>query len=190
MMFAGITRESFWTQRLLADETGHGAPLPFLDMAPDQTHPRSANSYGKTGRVMAVNAGDLEVAAFMHHASAETVVLTAWALLLRSYAGRDGQIEFGVCMDREEAAWLFGMGIQGDGKLLSGMRAVEEEKNVVLERKLAFKSLVEFSEATGYGDIQTAVYIYSGKAASPDMHAQVSQNHVDDFLVSFYFEYE
>lgn len=189
-MSAGITRKSFWMQRLLADETRHRDPPPFFDKSADKTLPPGPDAYGKTGKVMAVSAGDLHVAAFMHHVSAETVVLTAWALLMRSYTGRDGQVEFGVCMDKEEAAWLSGMDIQGDGKLLSGMRAAEEEKKVVLESELAFKSLAEFSEDTEYGDIPTAVYIHSGKATSPDMHSQVSRNHVHSSILSlFYLEH-
>lgn len=186
MMSAGITRKSFWAQRLLASEAGHRAPPLFLDMPPDQASSLGPEAYGKTGKVMAVSAGDLHVAAFMHHVSAETIVLTAWALLMRSYAGRDGQVEFGVCVDKEEAAWLFGADVKSDGKLLSGMRAAEEEKRVVLGSELAFKSLAEFSEGTGYGDIPAAVYIYSGKTASPAMHTEVSMHHILKSVPRFY----
>ncbi|SPO07060.1 uncharacterized protein DNG_09754 [Cephalotrichum gorgonifer] len=168
-MSAGITRKSFWTQRLQADENKPTSPA-FFDKAPDETCP-GPDSYGKTGRVMAVSAGDLHVAAFMHHLSAETVVFAAWALLMRSYQGVDGAVGFGACLDREGAAWLFAMGVVGEEKLLSAMRAAEQEKKLMVECELAFKSLAEFGEGTGCGRVETAVYIHSGKTASPDMHA-------------------
>lgn len=164
-----ITRKSFWAQRIQAVESGPATPI-FSDQAAGS---QAADAYGQTAAVMAVNSGDLQVAAVMHRVSPDTIILAAWAVLLRAYAGEDGPVNFGACLDREQAAWLFAMTVSGDERLLSAMRAAEEEKKLMLSHSLTFESLAAFAEGTGYGDIATAVYIHSGKPTSPDMHFPV-----------------
>lgn len=180
-MSTDITRKSFWTQRLQAAESGPATPV-FFDQVPlaaptPQTQvfiTNMADSYSKTALAMTVNSADLQVAACMHHLSADTIILAAWAVLLRAYAGEDGPVNFGACLDREQAAWLFAMTVTGDDLLLSAMRAAEQEKKLVLDHSLTFESLRAFAEGTGYGDITTAVYIHSGKPTSPEMYLPVS----------------
>lgn len=175
-MSTDITRKSFWTQRLQAAESGPTTPVFFDQGSASQTQVSGnmADAYDRTALAMTVNSADLQVAACMHHLSADTIILAAWAVLLRSYAGEDGPVNFGACLDREQAAWLFAMAVTGDELLLSAMRAAEQEKKLVIDHSLTFESLSAFAEGTGYGDIATAVYIHSGKQTSPEMHLPVS----------------
>lgn len=173
-----ITKQSFWAQRLqtaenspttavLFDKVSAGAaPIASNDAMAPQAYARTSPSTG-------INPSELKVAAIMHYLSPDTLVLAAWAVLCRSYAGEDGSVSFGACLDREKAAWLFAMPVSGEDKLLSAMRAAEQEKKLVLDHALTFESMAAFAESTGYSDLATAVHIYSGKPKSPGMHLPV-----------------
>ncbi|KAL2022217.1 hypothetical protein VTK56DRAFT_5827 [Thermocarpiscus australiensis] len=169
-----IARKTFWEQRLQALEPAPYAGPFFdrLDGAPSNAAPPTiaAEAYARTKAVMAVDAGNLQEAASIHHLSEETVVLAAWAVLLRSYAGEDGPVTFGVCLDREQAAWLSTMTLSGDDPLLSAMRAAEQDMKLTMGHTLTFHSLGAFAEGTGFGAIPTAVYIHSWKSKFPQMH--------------------
>lgn len=182
-----ITRKSFWTQRLQAAESAPTTP-GFFDQATiprAQTSVEMVDAYQRTALAAAVNSANLKVAACMHHLSEDAIILAAWAILLRSYAGEDGPVSFGACLDREQAAWMFAMTVTGDERLLSAMRSAEEEKKLVLDHSLTFESLGDFAESTGYGDIATAVYIHSGDPTAADMHLPVSKS-VTLTLISFF----
>jgi hypothetical protein len=172
-----ITRKTFWEQTLQTVEAAPDAP-PFFDTldSTPSNHKCSAatpNGYAFTEAVMAVDARKLQEAASMHGLSQDTLVLAAWAVLLRSYAGEDGQVSFGVCLDREQAAWLSTMVMSGNDGLLSSMRVAEQDMKLTMGHALAFRSLRAFAEGTGFGAIATAVYIHSGKPRFPDMHLPV-----------------
>ncbi|KAK3987251.1 non-ribosomal peptide synthetase [Cladorrhinum sp. PSN332] len=158
-----ITRKSFWTQRLQAVEASSSGQSFF-----DQ--PGGAESYARTKAVNAVDANNLKQAASMHGLSEDTIIVAAWAVLLRSYAGEDGSVSFGVCLDREQTAWLSTMAMSSDDKLLSMMRVAEQDMKLTLDHTLTFHSLGAFSEGTGFSEIATAVYIHSWKSRFPDMH--------------------
>ncbi|PKS08582.1 hypothetical protein jhhlp_004968 [Lomentospora prolificans] len=171
-----ITKKTFWTQRLQAVENNTLTPM-FFDKAiappapgADSIRSGKGDAYGRTAVPVTVNPRDLQVAAVMHHVSPESIVMVAWALLLRSYAGEDGPINFGACLDREQAAWLFTMPVSADEQLLSAMRSAEQEKRLMLDYGLTFRSLGSFVQETGYHDIATAVYIHSGNTISPHMY--------------------
>lgn len=177
-----ITRKSFWAQRLQAVEAAPESAGFFdkLDTVPSNNMSRAAvtEGYARTKAVMAVDAGNLQEAASMHKLSEDTVVLAAWAVLLRAYAGEDGPVSFGVCLDREQAAWLATMAMSGDDRLLSVMRAAEEDMKLTMGHALTFRSLGAFVEGTGFaGTIATAVYIHSWKSRFPEMHLPVSEVH-------------
>ncbi|CAI4212353.1 unnamed protein product [Parascedosporium putredinis] len=129
-----ITKKSF----------GHRAPAP----GADSIRSGKGDVYGRTAVPVTVNPRDLQVAAVMHHVSPESIVMVAWALLLRSYAGEDGPVNFGACLDREQAAWLFTMPVSSDEQLLSAMRSAEQEKRLMLDYGLTFRSLGSFAKAT------------------------------------------
>lgn len=172
-----ITRKSFWTQRLQAVEAAPAAPAFFdkHDTAPSGA-PRTTTGpegYARTKAVMAVDAGNLQEAASMHNLSSDTLVLAAWAVLLRSYAGEDGPVSFGVCLDREQAAWLSTMAMSGDDRLLSAMQAAEQDMKLTMGHTLSFHSLGAFAQGTGFDAIPTAVYIHSWKSRFPEMHLPV-----------------
>jgi hypothetical protein len=173
-----ITRKSFWAQRLQTVEAAPDAPLFFdkLESTPSNHKPSTVgpDGYARTKAVMAVDAGNLQEAASMHNLSEDTLILAAWAVLLRSYAGEDGPVSFGVCLDREQAAWLSTMSLSGDDSLLSAMRAAEQDMKLTMSHTLTFHSLGAFAEGTGVGTIATAVYIHSFKSRFPDMHLPVS----------------
>lgn len=180
-----ITRKSFWAQRLQAVEAAPDAPLFFdkLDGTPSNHKPSAVGTegYARTKAVMAVDAGNLEEAASMHNLSQDTLVLAAWAVLLRAYAGEDGPVSFGVCLDREQAAWLSTMAMSSDDRLLSAMLAAEQDMKLTMGHTLAFHSLGAFAEGTGFGAIATAVYIHSFKSRFPEMHLPVSENRIPIF---------
>ncbi|KAL2148968.1 hypothetical protein VTH82DRAFT_1654, partial [Thermothelomyces myriococcoides] len=169
-----ITRKSFWAQRLQTVEAAPDAPLFFdkLDGTPSTLKPAAVGleGYARTKAVMAVDASNLQEAASMHNLSEDTIVLTAWAILLRAYAGEDGAVSFGVCLDREQAAWLSTMAMVGDDSLLSVMRAAEQDMKLTLSHTLPFHSLGAFAETTGFGTIASAVYIHSWRSRFPEMH--------------------
>jgi hypothetical protein len=172
-----ITRKTFWEQTLQTVEAAPDAPLFFdkLDSTPSN-HKRSTlapDGYARSEAVMAVDTCNLQEAATMHGLSEDTVVLAAWAVLLQSYAGEDGQLSFGVCLDREQAAWLSTMVVSGNDGLLSSMRVAEQDMKLTMGHALAFRSLGAFAEGTGFGAIATAVYIHSGKSRFPEMHSPV-----------------
>jgi hypothetical protein len=173
-----ITRKSFWAQRLQAVESAPDGPLFFdkLDGTPSTLKPAAVGpeGYSRTKAVMAVDAGILREAASMHNLSEDTLVLAAWAVLLRAYTGEDGPVSFGVCLDREQAAWLSTMAMSGDDGLLSIMRAAEQDMKLTMSHTLPFHSLSAFSEGTGFGAIATAVYVHSRKPRFPEMHLPVS----------------
>ncbi|KAL2165883.1 hypothetical protein VTG60DRAFT_3685 [Thermothelomyces hinnuleus] len=173
-----ITRKSFWAQRLQTVEAAPDAPLFFdkLDGTPSTIKPATVglDGYARTKAVMAVDASNLQEAASMHNLSEDTLVLTAWAILLRAYAGEDGPVSFGVCLDREQAAWLSTMAMTGDDGLLSVMRAAEQDMKLTMSHTLPFHSLGAFAETTGFGTIASAVYIHSWKSRFPEMHLPVS----------------
>ncbi len=175
-----ITRRSFWTQRLQAVEAAPDAPLFFdrLDGTPSNHMPSvvGPEGYARTKAVMAVDAGNLEEAASLHNLSQDTLVLAAWAVLLRAYAGEDGPVSFGVCLDREQAAWLSTMAMSSGDSLLNAMRAAEQDMKLTMGHTLAFRSLGAFAEGTGFGAIATAVYIHSFKSRFPEMHLPVRQD--------------
>ncbi|KAK4168265.1 non-ribosomal peptide synthetase [Cladorrhinum sp. PSN259] len=158
-----ITRKSFWAQRLQSVEASSSGQ-PFFDQ------PGGPEVYVRTKAVNAVDANNLKQAASMHGLSEDTLVIAAWALLLRSYAGEDGVVSFGVCLDRDQAAWLSTMAMASDDKLLSMMRAAEQDMKLTLDHTLTFHSLGAFSEGTGFSGIATAIYIHSWKSRFPDMH--------------------
>jgi hypothetical protein len=162
-----ITRKSFWAQRLQSLEASSSGQLFF-----DQ--PGGPEVYVRTKAVNAVDANNLKQAASMHGLSEETLFIAAWALLLRSYAGEDGAVSFGVCLDRDQAAWLSTMAMASDDKLLSMMRAAEQDIKLTLDHTLTFHSLGAFSEGTGFSGIATAIHIHSWKSRFPDMHLPVS----------------
>ncbi|KAK4246306.1 non-ribosomal peptide synthetase [Corynascus novoguineensis] len=169
-----ITRKSFWAQRLQTIEAAPDAPLFFdrIDGTPSTLKPAAVglDGYSRTKAVMAVDASNLQEAASMHNLSEDTLVLTAWAILLRAYAGEDGPVSFGVCLDREQAAWLSTMAMSGDDGLLSVMRAAEQDMKLTMGHTLPFHSLGAFAEGTGFGTIASAVYIHSWKSRFPEMH--------------------
>ena len=173
-----ITRKSFWTQRLQEAEASSAVPA-FINRLDGVVEPQKAAggdlaAYGRTKAVMAVDAGELAGAASMHHLSTNTLILAAWAVLLRSYAGEDGPVSFGVCLDREQAAWLTTIPLSGADQLLGTMQAAERDMKLTLDHSLAFHSLGAFAEGTGCGFIETAVYIHSWKPMFPEMHLPVS----------------
>ncbi|KAL2134934.1 hypothetical protein VTI74DRAFT_10341 [Chaetomium olivicolor] len=168
-----ITRKSFWAQRLQTLEASPDCPLffdKFDGISSKKPSVAASDGYARTKAVMAVDAGILQEAASMHSLSEDTVVLTAWAVLLRAYAGEDGPVSFGVCLDREQAAWLSTMTMSGDDALLSVMRAAEQDMKLTMGHTLTFHSLGSFAEGTGFGAITTAVYIHSWKSKFPEMH--------------------
>ena len=187
-MATTIPKTSFWAQRLQAVESTSDIP-GFFDKTPAPSSATSASpistmapvsmqneteGLGQTATVVAANPVDLQVAALMHHLSADTIVCAAWAVLLRSYAGEDGVFNFGVCLDRDRAAWLSTMTVSGDEPLLSALRAAEQDKKLTLGHALAFESLGAFTKSTGYESIATAVYVHAGKPKFSDMHSPVS----------------
>lgn len=181
-----ITKKSFWSQRLQAVESNVSTPM-FFDKAiappapgADSIRSGKGDVYGRTAVPVTVNPRDLQVAAVMHHVSPESIVMVAWALLLRSYAGEDGPVNFGACLDREQAAWLFTMPVSSDEQLLSAMRSAEQEKRLMLDYGLTFRSLGSFVQETGYHDIATAVYVHSGNIISPHMYFPVRHTPLTD----------
>ncbi|KAK4224170.1 non-ribosomal peptide synthetase [Podospora fimiseda] len=62
------------------------------------------------------------------------------------------------------------MAMSSDDKLLSMMRAAEQDMKLTLDHSLTFHSLGAFSEGTGFPEIATAIYIHSWKSRFPDMH--------------------
>ena len=172
-----ITRKTFWEQTLQTVEAVPDAP-PFFDKL-DSTPSNYKHSdvaldgYARTKAIMAVDARKLQEAASVHGLFEDTVILAAWAVLLRSYAGEDGQVSFGVCLDREQAAWLSTMVMSGNDGLLSSMRVAEQDMKLTMGHALAFRSLGAFVEGTGFGAIATAVYIHSGKSRFPEMYFPV-----------------
>lgn len=174
-----ITKQSFWAQRLQTADTSATTAVLFDKASPiekvssiDNTMPPPA-PFARTTPSTGINPSELRVAAIMHYLSPDTLILAAWAILCRSYAGEDGPVSFGACLDREGAAWLFAMPVSGDDRLLGAMRAAEQDKKLVLDHALAFDSLAAFSQSTGYVDLATAVYICSGAPKTPDMHLPV-----------------
>ncbi|KAK3291647.1 non-ribosomal peptide synthetase [Chaetomium fimeti] len=169
-----ITRKSFWAQRLQAVEAAPDAPLFFdkIDGTPSTHRPAAVGQegYARTKAVMAVDTGNLQEAASMHNLSEDIVVLAAWAVLLRSYAGEDGPVSFGVCLDREQAAWLSTMAMTGDDGLVAVMRAAEQDMKLTMGHTLPFHSLGAFAEGTGFGTVATAVHLHSRKPRFPEMH--------------------
>lgn len=172
-----ITRKSFWAQRLQAVEAAPDAPLFFdkLDGTPSTHRPATVGQegYTRTKAVMAVDTGNLQEAASMHNLSEDTLVLAAWAVLLRAYAGEDGPVSFGVCLDREQAAWLSTIAMSGDDGLIGVMRAAEQDMKLTMGHTLPFHSLGAFAEGTGFGTIATAIHLHSRKPRFPDMHFPV-----------------
>jgi hypothetical protein len=176
-MSVDITKKSFWAQRLQSEENNPATTF-FFDKTPSSTSALSVNDmpshgYAKTTPAMGVNPSELKVAAVMHYLSADSLVMAAWAILCRSYAGEDGPVNFGACIDGERAAWLFAMAVSGEDRLLGAVRAAEEERKLVVDHSLMFESLQAFAEGTGHGSLSTAVYIHSGKPKNPEMHHPV-----------------
>jgi hypothetical protein len=177
-MSVDITKKSFWAQRLQSAENTPATSVLFDKTLPSSTSPLPVNDmpsrgYADTTPAMGVNPSELKVAAVMHYLSADSLVLAAWAILCRSYAGEDGPVNFGACIDGERAAWLFAMAVSGEDRLLGAVRAAEEEKKLVVDHSLMFESLQAFAEDTGHGSLSTAVYIHSGKPKNPEMHHPV-----------------
>ncbi|KAK4126781.1 non-ribosomal peptide synthetase [Parathielavia appendiculata] len=169
-----ITRKAFWVQRLQVVEAAPDGPLFFdkLETTPSNHTPLAVGpeGYARTKAVMAVDTSNLQEAASMHHLSEDTLILAAWTILLRSYSGEDAPVSFGVCLDRERAAWLSTMSLAGNDSLLSAMRAAEQDMKLTMSHTLTFHSLGAFAEAANYRTIGTAVYVHSFRSKFPKMH--------------------
>ncbi|KAK4139085.1 uncharacterized protein C8A04DRAFT_33455, partial [Dichotomopilus funicola] len=179
-----MNRQTFWAQRQPALQALSTSPPLFFDLPTPQSQSVGASQYARTKAVMAVDAGNLTDAATQHSLSQETVILTAWAILLRAYAGGaddDGVLGFGACLDREGAAWVVSqVEVTGERAVVGGvMREVEErEVGEVVRGGNGWEDLKGFAAGTGVegmgggglGGVKTAVFVHGGRARSGEMY--------------------